>query len=280
MRNLPILLCLFLVLPISGNWTASYGQDLTQVSLELVLAVDISTSVDSAEFALQQQGLAAAFRHPTVRHAIENTDPQGIAVSLVQWSGPGQQRTSVPRRRLHNRRSIENFATEVGEAPRLLTGFTDIAGAIRFSHRSIAQNRFTGLRQVIDVSGDGSGNGPNAQIAKDQVIEAEVTVNGLVIHNEEYDLGELAKINLVDHYRIHVVGGIGSFLMIAKDFEDFREAIRKKLVREITGPLFSRLSVKQEKQVRQHGSTTPLTRLHVIPRMVVAFAPSVAAEPG
>ena len=230
----------FLVLGISANWSSTKGQGVTQVALELVLAVDTSTSVDAAEFALQQQGLAAAFRHPSVARAIEKAGPQGIAVSLVQWSGPGKQQTSVNWHRLNDAQSIEQFAAKISRAPRLLSGFTDIAGAIRFSQRSLEQNRFVGLRQVIDVSGDGSSNGPNAQAARDRAIASGITVNGLVIHNEEYDLGELAKINLVDHYRTHVVGGIGAFLMIAKDFEDFREAIRKKLVREITGPLFSR----------------------------------------
>ncbi len=212
------------------------------VALELVLAVDTSTSVDDREFELQTQGLAAAFRHPSVVRAIEKHKPEGIAVSIIHWSGQGRQKTSVDWTRLRTGQSSASFADRIAAAPRLLRGFTDIAGAVRFAQKSLFRNRYEGKRLVIDVSGDGSSNGQNARAARDSALAAGITVNGLVIHNEEYDLGELAKINLVDHYRNNVVGGPGSFLIIAKDFQDFRIAIRKKLVREITGPLFSQVA--------------------------------------
>ena len=232
-----LILRVILALVFSSIWSAAWAQQ--QVGLELVLAVDSSTSVDAGEFALQQKGLADAFRHPSVVRAIEAHAPDGIAVTLVQWAGRSRQRTSVEWARLPDAASAARFAAQIARAPRLINGFTDIAAAIRFSARKIFENGFTGLRQVIDVSGDGSSNGEAASAARDQAIARGITVNGLVIHNEEYDLGELAKINLVDHYRQHVVGGPGSFLMIAKDFEDFRTAIRKKLLREITGPVVS-----------------------------------------
>ncbi|MCP5084203.1 MAG: DUF1194 domain-containing protein [Alphaproteobacteria bacterium] len=210
------------------------------VALELVLAVDTSTSVDRHEFALQQRGFAEAFRHPDVIRAIERTGGGGVAVSLVHWSGRGKQRTSVGWTIVRGAKGAEELASKIERSGRLLDGFTDIAGALGFSIRALQNNGLEGRRKVIDVSGDGTSNGPSAAAARDAAIASGVTVNGLVIHNEEYDLGELAKINLFDHYKAHVVGGPGAFLMAARDFDDFRSAIRKKLVREITGPLFSK----------------------------------------
>lgn len=211
----------------------------TGVALELVLAVDTSTSVDGEEFALQQLGFAEAFRHTDVINAIERAGEGGVAVTLVHWSGVGQQSTSVEWTVVHDAASAGALAGKIERSSRLLSGFTDIAGALGYGLRAFEGNGFEGRRRVIDVSGDGTSNGPSAAAARDAAIAAGVTVNGLVIHNEEYDLGELAKINLFDHYKTHVVGGPGAFLMAAKDFHDFRSAIRKKLVREITGPALS-----------------------------------------
>ena len=211
----------------------------TPVALELVLAVDTSTSVDREEFALQQQGFADAFRHPDVIAAIGRAGEGGVAVSLVHWSGQGQQVTSLPWTVIRNAADALAMAARIDGSGRRLKGFTDIAGALGYSLSLLQNNGLEGRRRVIDVSGDGTSNGPSAAAARDAAVAAGVTVNGLVIHNEEYDLGELAKINLFDHYKTHVVGGPGAFLMAAKDFHDFRTAIRKKLVREITGPVVS-----------------------------------------
>ncbi len=229
---------LYLAIFLCGSHQA-HAQAGTPVALELVLAVDTSTSVDDREFQLQTKGLASAFRHPGVVRAIENHAPDGIAVTIIHWSGLGKQRVSLDWTQLRTADDTAFIAERIAAAPRLLRGFTDIAGAVRYAQNRIFQNRFEGKRLVIDVSGDGGSNGESARNARDAAVSAGITVNGLAIHNEEYDLGELAKINLVDHYRENVIGGPGAFLMIAKDFVDFRTAIRKKLVREITGPLFS-----------------------------------------
>ncbi|MEM8686186.1 MAG: DUF1194 domain-containing protein [Pseudomonadota bacterium] len=212
----------------------------TPVALELVLAVDTSTSVDGEEFALQQQGFADAFRHRDVIGAIERAGQGGVAVTLVHWSGEGQQTTSVGWTIVKDAQSARALAARIEQSGRQLKGFTDIAGALRFALAALQGNAIQGRRQVIDVSGDGTSNGPSAASARDVAVAAGVTVNGLVIHNEDIDLGELAKINLFDHYKTHVVGGPGAFLMAAKDFQDFRIAIRKKLVREIIGPILSK----------------------------------------
>ncbi len=213
----------------------------TTVALELVLAVDTSTSVNPLEFALQQRGFADAFRHPSVIGAIERAGEDGVAISLVHWSGQGQQVTSVDWRVVKDAAGARSLADQIDRSGRLLMGFTDVAGALGFALNSLETNGFEGRRKVIDVSGDGTSNGPSASAMRDLAVARGITVNGLVIYNEEYDLGELAKINLFDHYQTHVVGGPGAFLMAAKDFNDFRIAIRKKLVREITGPAVSEL---------------------------------------
>ncbi len=213
------------------------AQAQTPVELELVLAVDVSTSVDETEFALQIQGLSEAFLHSEVVVAIRNAGPGGVAISLVQWAGQDEQTTAVDWFVVRDGRSAAEFSTRIAASPRDIKGLTDIAGAIRYSIGSIESNAYQGARRVIDVSGDGSSDAASSEAARDAANSHGITVNGLVIHNIDYSLGELANIDLRQHYANHVIGGPGAFMMTAKDYDDFRVAIRKKLVREITGPL-------------------------------------------
>ncbi|MEM1047840.1 MAG: DUF1194 domain-containing protein [Pseudomonadota bacterium] len=211
------------------------------VDLELVLAIDASTSVDTDEFNLQRAGLAAAFRHPDVIGAIHAAGERGVAITLLQWSGRGRQRVSVDWTLIRDAASASRLADRIDVAPRLVTGLTDIAGAVRYSLSLLQDNGFRGYRQVIDVSGDGSGDAPSAELARNAAIARGVTVNGLVIYNEDIDLGALAKLDIRNHYADHVIGGPGAFLMTADDFVDFQVAIRRKLVREIMGPATAQL---------------------------------------
>ncbi|MEM8813147.1 MAG: DUF1194 domain-containing protein [Pseudomonadota bacterium] len=220
--------------------TQSLGQEREPVDLELVLAIDASTSVDEAEFALQREGLANAFRHPDVIAAIQSAGELGIAVAVVQWASRGRQTLSVDWTRIRTDQDGTRMARRIAEAPRYVTGLTDIAGAIRFSLQSLDTNRFEGRRRVIDVSGDGSGNAAESEAARNVALARNVVINGLVIDNEDIDLGELAKIDIRDHYARHVVGGPGAFLMNATDFVDFERAIRRKLIREILGPAIAK----------------------------------------
>ncbi len=212
-----------------------------RVDLELVLAIDTSTSVDATEFRLQRGGLADAFRHPDVIGAIEAAGDLGIAVTVVQWSGRARQRTVVDWMHIRNGRDAAFFADRIATARRAIEGMTDIAGAVDFGVARLNDNAFAGRRQVIDISGDGSSDAARSEMARDRAVARGVTVNGLVIYNEDIDLAELAKIDVRDHYANHVIGGVGAFMMTAADFEDFRIAIRKKLVREITGPATARI---------------------------------------
>lgn len=203
--------------------------------LELVLAVDTSTSVDEREFRLQRDGLAAAFAHPELLDVIEGMGEIGIAVTLVEWAGTNSQQTIVDWSLLNNRQSSLDFAAKIGRAPRTIYGMTDIGSVIRYSVAQLENNAFRGNRRVIDVSGDGSSSIDTSERERDRAIQRGITINGLVIFNEEYDLGALAEVDLIQHYSNRVIGGNGAFLMVAESFEDFRDAIRRKLIREILG---------------------------------------------
>lgn len=208
--------------------TGSALADEAVVDLELVLAVDASGSVDAYEFELQMRGIAAAFRDPEVQDALRATGDRGVAVVLVQWSGRRQQAVVVDWLRLLDAASARRFAAQVEGAGRLILGETAIASALDFARELLAQNRFEGHRQVIDISGDGPSNaGRDPEAARDDAAAAGITINGLAIINEIADL---------DHYyREHVIGGPDAFLVRARDYEDFAEAMRVKLIREIRG---------------------------------------------
>jgi len=212
---------------------------IAQQAVELVLAIDTSTSVNDAEYELQRTGLAEAFLHPRILSAIKGLGPKGMAVSIVQWAGRSEQVLARKWVLVNSETSARKFSNSIRSMPRQLSGFTDIANAIRFSVTQLENNNFNGQRLAIDVSGDGTSDRNNPAIARDEAILRGITINGLIIHSIEYDLGELARIELVDHYRNRVIGGLGAFLLEAENFEDFAVSIRKKLYREISGPLFS-----------------------------------------
>ncbi len=207
------------------------------VALELVLATDASTSVDAAEFALQQQGLAAAFRDPLIVDAIRASG--SIAVAVVQWSGKGQVVVSTDWRRIHDADEAAAFSTEILATPRKLGGFTDIGGALGFSMREIEENEFIGQRRVIDLSGDGTSSEPGTARIRDDIVARNIVINALAIRSFEIDLGQLADDILLRHFENEVTGGAGAFVMVAADYKDFARAIRLKLLREIRGPMIA-----------------------------------------
>ena len=200
------------------------------VELELVLAVDASSSVTSWEFDLQMQGLADAFRDAEVQGAIQAAGERGIAVSLVQWSGRDRQVLATDWMHIHSPSSSLEFADELAATPRFISGgSTAIGNAIEFSVNLLTFNAYEGLRRVIDVSGDGRTNqGIQTSQMRDAAIGEGITVNGLAILNEDPS---------VDHYfKSNVIGGSGAFLLSATDYQDFARAIKQKLLREIAGP--------------------------------------------
>ena len=210
-----------------------------KVELELVLAMDTSTSVNEDEFILQRDGLAQAFLHPQVLAAIKGLGAEGMAVTVVQWAGSAQQTVAVDWMHLNDENSVDRFAAEIRSMQRRMSGFTDIANAISFSVNQINNNGFDGRRLAIDVSGDGSSGQNDPRNARDSAILQGMTINGLVIHTIEHDLGDLARYELQTHYLEKVIGGPGAFMLNAESFEDFAQSMREKLYREISGPLFA-----------------------------------------
>jgi len=199
------------------------------VDLELVLAVDTSGSINAARFELQKQGYVAAFRDPQVIRAVQSGMLGEIAVTMFQWTGPFLHSVAVDWTRLHDAASCNAFADRIGAAPRaLFGGGTSLSGAIDRGVDMFADTGFRGMRRVIDVSADGANNRgrPVAQ-ARDAAVVAGVTVNGLPILALEFDLD--------DHFASEVIGGPGAFMIPAKSFETFGEAVRRKLILEIAG---------------------------------------------
>lgn len=212
---------------LAGAW-AGPAVPQTAVDLELMLAVDASGSVDAREFDLQTQGLAAAFRDPEVSAALAAYAPGGAAVALMQWSGRGQQVLAVDWTLVRDRAAAHAFADAIAGAGRRLLGETAIADALAFAIDQLERNRFRGARRVIDLSGDGPTNaGGNPDPLRDAAVALGITVNALAIVNEAPVLDY--------YYAERVVGGPGAFTMVAKDYEDFAQAIRRKLLREIEG---------------------------------------------
>lgn len=199
------------------------------VDLELILAVDTSSSVSSQEFDLQMTGLAEAFKSPAVQQAIRAAGDLGIAVSLVQWSDNRKQTVAINWMLLRDPASAEAFSERILNTPRFLVGGgTALGGALQYSIRQFQVNGYQGRRQVIDISGDGRTNqGAHPSRFRDEAVEQGITINGLAILNED---------TFVDRYYLfNVIGGTGAFIMTADDYDDFASAILEKLIKEIAG---------------------------------------------
>jgi uncharacterized protein DUF1194 len=197
------------------------------VDLALVLAVDASGSVDQVRFELQKQGYVAAFRHPRVIGAIQSGPAQSIAVIMMQWTGPALQVTAVPWTKISDAASANALADAIARAPRaLFSGGTSISGAIDTSMALLFDNPYRAARRVIDISGDGANNrGRSVNQARDEAIARGVGINGLPILAIEPDLDR--------YYKDNVIGGPGAFMIAARDYETFADAILKKLIAEI-----------------------------------------------
>jgi hypothetical protein len=199
----------------------------TAVDLQLALMVDASGSVNQTRFELQKRGYVAALRNPRVLQAILGGRTQSIAITLAQWTGPFLQRQVLPWTLLKDDASIGSAASIVEQTPRqLFGGGTSISGAIDHAMAQFPQSPFKGERRVIDISGDGSNNAGRSVVrARDEAVNADVTINGLpILAFEPY---------LDQYYQDFVIGGPGAFMVVAKDFESFADAILKKMIVEI-----------------------------------------------
>lgn len=197
------------------------------VSVQLVLAVDASGSVNTERFMLQKHGYAEAFRDPDVQAAIHNTVTGSIAVMMVQWTGPTLHVDVVGWTLIDSPAAANRFADYVDAAPRaLFGGGTSISGAIDHAMALFRRAPWQAEKRVIDVSGDGPNNrGRAAEDARDAAVAAGVTINGLPILSLDPELDA--------YYRNSVIGGPGAFAIAVTSYDEFAAAIRKKLLQEI-----------------------------------------------
>lgn len=206
------------------------------VDVQLVMAVDVSRSIDEEEARLQREGYRSAMVDPRVLAAITGGMVGAVAVAYVEWAGMGYQQLVIPWTRIGGPADAAAWSDRLARSPRQSVSWTSISGALAFSRRVLAKCPFETTRRVVDVSGDGpNNNGPPAEGERDQLVEAGVTINGLPIVNERPNFGVQPGAGLEAYYRNAVIGGPGAFLVVAQDFESFGAAIRRKLIQEIAG---------------------------------------------
>lgn len=199
-----------------------------QVSVALVLAADVSGSIDHHRWKLQRDGYAEAIMHPAFLRAVDATPDRRIAVAFVEWSGPNEQRLVVEWTVIAGIEDAERVAEQLRQGDRSFNGSTSIAGAIDFASILLDVCPFPHTRAVVDVSGDGvNTDGQDVGAARDRLVMAGATINGIVM------LGPMSEPHLREHYEDQVVGGPGAFVMVADDFDTFAYALVRKLVREI-----------------------------------------------
>ena len=213
-----------------------------QVDLLLVLAMDVSRSMDQAKFELQRQGYAAAISNPQVLNAIESGPHQKIAICFMDWSGPFEQKLVIDRSIIDSPAAASHFADLIVEAPRSFYNSTSIGYAIDFATTVIAKAPFEAERHAIDVSGDGTNNsGRDVRFFRDRAVGKGIIVNGIVILTDIQFAQNPVHTNppggIEKYYRDNVIGGPGSFVIVAEDYNSFGRAMVKKLIAEIaTGP--------------------------------------------
>lgn len=206
------------------------------VDLELVLAVDVSGSIDAEEAALQRQGYIDAIADPEVIRAIRSGILGRIAITYFEWAGDGWQIPVLDWTLIDGADAAKGFARSLADATPGSGPWTSISQAIDYGAMLIRTNNFDGTRRIIDVSGDGPNNTGGLVVpARDAAIAQRITVNGLPIINDRLNFGRQPMPNLDLYYRNCVIGGPGAFMVVAHGFRSFAKAIRRKLILEIAG---------------------------------------------
>lgn len=232
MRALTVMIALVLVIGAHARHALAEAVD-----LELVLAVDISGSIDSVEAKLQREGYLKALTHPSVIAAITRGRHRRVAITYMEWAGGLSQNTLVDWTVVRDAASARTFAGKIGAHPITTAAWTSISGAIDYALEAFAKNPHKGSRRVLDISGDGRNNsGGKLEPARAKALALGITINGLPIMNDRPNpFGRPADKYLDVYYKTRVIGGRGAFIIVADGFEAFAEAIRAKLVREIAG---------------------------------------------
>jgi hypothetical protein len=231
-----IAFALFLSLGLASR---SAHADEGPVDVLLVLATDVSRSIDDREFKLQREGFAAALTDPHVINAITSGPTGRIAVAFVEWAGEFEQQLLVDWFLVAGESDAKELAQRILAAPRSFWGRTSISSAIDFSLKLLERSPFPSDRLVIDISGDGTNNsGADVTGARDMALAKGVTINGLVILSDEPLPSNPTHTHppggLKTYYERYVIGGPGAFVVEAKGFESFGQSIIQKLIKEIS----------------------------------------------
>lgn len=217
---------------------AGLAEAAEQVDLELVLAVDVSTSVDPYEAALQRNGYVEAISHPSVVRAIRAGPSGRIAVLYVEWAGEFYQHVVVGWTVIEGQASADAFGAILEAEEITSVASTSISGALDFARRELSQNDYNGGRKVVDISGDGQNvSGRSVLAARDDAVAAGITINGLpiVFHRNPDGTGPSRGLNR--YYEENVIGGPGAFVIETSAYASFKATLVAKLVREIRGDM-------------------------------------------
>jgi hypothetical protein len=224
-------------------WAAPYAPKFADkspsaipVDVELVIAVDVSYSMDPEEQALQREGYVMALTSREFLRALREGANGKIAVTYFEWAGQTDQKIVMPWRLIDGPEAADAVAAEIARAPYRRASRTSISGALRFAKPLFDNSGYRGLRRVIDVSGDGTNNnGPLVVPTRDEVLASGITINGLPIMLNRPNIGSIDIENLDVYYEDCVIGGPGAFVIPIRERAKFVEATRTKLVLEIAG---------------------------------------------
>ena len=206
------------------------------VDIELILAVDVSYSMDMDELAIQREGYAQAIISKEFLQALKSLPNGKISVTYFEWAASSDQKIIIPWRLIDGPETADAVADEILKTPIRRASRTSISGAINFALPLFDEDPYHGLRRVIDISGDGpNNNGGPVTVARDAALEKGIIINGLPIMVKEPSYSTMDIDNLDFYYEDCVIGGPGSFVVSIKDRDKFKEAIRSKLLLEVAG---------------------------------------------
>ena len=235
LRNLSLILSMACAAALSPFAAFAKG-GATEVDVELVLAVDISYSMDIEEQRLQREGYIKALTSPDVLKAIRGGMVGKIAVTYFEWAGHNVQRVVVPWQIIDGPETADAFVAKLAAAPINRWYRTSVAGAILYGQELFEANGFDGQRRVLDISGDGPNNsGILVTDARDRAIRSGIVINGLpiMINNGRRSVFDMADLD--DYYEDCVIGGPGAFMVAIRERDQFVEATRTKILREVAG---------------------------------------------
>lgn len=221
------------------------------VDTELVLAVDVSYSMDPDEQQIQREGYIDAITSREFMTAIRAGSHGKVALTYFEWAGPEDQKIVVPWRLIEGPETADAFAGEIARAPYRRASRTSIGGALMFAKPLFAASGFRGLRRVIDVSGDGPNNsGPLVVPQRDDLVASGITINGLPLMLNRPNSFSMDITDLDIYYEDCVIGGPGAFVIPVRDRAQFKEAIRTKLIMEVAELKGARVQPVQARQPR------------------------------